>query len=373
MSKGKGNKVVNMRALMDEYREVRERMTEIVDLIEREDRTATEAENAEFDLLDKRKRTLERRISTSDTLGVREVAIDSDAILRETLYAGREVRISLQRRELMTTDGLDGTGIIPVDEQEMLKPLRTGLIYDKVGINIRTGLPAGMLRWPKHGRAKAYFVAEGESAVDSKIDFDKLEVKPERLTCAIPVTREELDSSQGIVESVVREEMPAAVVDEVNAHLFAVNGDGLKVIGPFVKAAESAIQFAGAVPTRKELLKMKAKVAASGIKLIAPCWVMTENMKAELEDAKVDAGSGRFVCENDRILGYPVFTTPVIGDEYVGFGDWSYQAAGFFGSMSMIVDPYTLARKNATDFVLNTHFATATLYDEAFVLGVAKA
>jgi HK97 family phage major capsid protein len=117
---------------------------------------------------------------------------------------------------------------------------------------------------------------------------------------------------------------------------------------------------------------MKSTVA-SGINLVAPCWVMTEATKAELEDVKVDAGSGRFLCENDQILGYPVFTTSAIGEGNIGFGDWSYQAAGFFGSMSMIVDPYTLSRQNATDFVLNAQFATATLYQEAFVLGVAKA
>ena len=99
---------------------------------------------------------------------------------------------------------------------------------------------------------------------------------------------------------------------------------------------------------------------------------MTENMKAELEDVKIDEGSGRFLCENDKVLGYPVFTSAEIGEGFVGFGDWSYQAAGFFGPMNMVVDPYTLARNNATDFVLNGHFATVTLRQEAFSLGCAK-
>ena len=67
-----------------------------------------------------------------------------------------------------------------------------------------------------------------------------------------------------------------------------------------------------------------------------------------------------------------MFTTPAIGEGNVGFGDWSYQAAGFFGQMSMLVDPYTLARQNSDDFVLNAHFATVTLREEAFVLGHKK-
>ena len=68
-----------------------------------------------------------------------------------------------------------------------------------------------------------------------------------------------------------------------------------------------------------------------------------------------------------------MFTTPAIGAGNVGFGDWYYQAAAFFDSMNLIVDPYTLARKNAVDFVLNARFATVTLFEEAFVLGKAKA
>ena len=117
---------------------------------------------------------------------------------------------------------------------------------------------------------------------------------------------------------------------------------------------------------------MKAQVTAAGIKLTNAAWVMTETMKAELEDTKVDQGSGRFVCENDAIFGIPVFTTPFIGEGNVGFGEWSYQAAGFFGQTTIMVDPYTLARQNATDFILNAHFATATLCEDAFVLGHKK-
>ena len=40
--------------------------------------------------------------------------------------------------------------------------------------------------------------------------------------------------------------------------------------------------------------------------------------------------------------------------------------------MNLVVDPYTLARNNSVDFVLNTRFGTVTLREEAFVLGKVK-
>ena len=375
----KGNSL-NLKTVIQKRQANCARIAEIADACEQEQRERTQAEEDEY----------HRLVSENNMLMMREQAlctpaqakvIDRDRQLREAVLNGRTGEIRLQREvDIQTSAALDDTGIIPVQQEEMLKPLRSGLIYDKVGIKVLTGLTAGKLRWPKHGKAVAQFANEGERLVDSKIDFDKLTTKPVRLGVAVPVTREELESSQGIVENVVREEMPAACIDAINEMMFTTSEtfkdkDGKdkkrSIHGPLVKAAKNAIEFAGDVPTRKELLKMKARVLATGITVTAPCWVMTENMKCELEDTKVDEGSGRFVCENDIILGYPVFCTPFIGEGNVAFGDWSYQPAGFFGGMSLVVDPYTLARNNATDFVLNTHFGTETLYTEAFVLGKA--
>ncbi|MDE6534153.1 MAG: phage major capsid protein [Muribaculaceae bacterium] len=379
MKKTKRNPQAALRELITRHQENCARIQEICDACEAENRERNEAEEAEYVSLVRDNSIIGMKIQSIQSPEVPR-NVNPDTLLRESLENRQTVTVMLVR-DLMMTPDLDGTGIIPIQQQEMLKPLRAGLIWDKVGLTVRTGLRGGTLRWPRHGKGQAHWLAEGERMEDTKIDFTKLETKPERLGCPIKVTREELNDSEGIVEGVVREEMPAAIIDLVNEALFTVSAtytdskgtEKNRVIhGPFVKASESAMQFAGAVPTRRELLKMKARVTKAGIKLIAPCWVMTEDMKAELEDTKVDAGSGRFLCENDHILGYPVFTTPHIGEGNIGFGDWSYQAAGFFDSMNLIVDPYTLARENSVDFVLNARFGTVTLYEEAFVLGQAK-
>lgn len=377
-------KKVNVRELVNRHQENCDRIQEIADACENEQRERTEAEEAEYRSLTRDNELIRMKIQAinapapvepvSPTVQLREIVNGANPNGKVSIMFMRDV-------DLMTTAGVADTGIIPVSEQEMMKPLRTGLIYDKVGINIRTGLAAGTLRWPMHTKAIGQFADEGERLTDSKVEFDKLTVTPRRLGIAIPVTREDLESSQGVVESVIREEMPAAITDLINEAMFTTSSTFTDkagaskdrvVYGPFVEAAKKPFEFAAEIPTRRELIKMKAQVISAGIKLTHPCWVMTENMKAELEDTKVDVGSGRFVCENDTVLGYPVFTTPEIGEGNIGFGDWSYQAAGFFGTTSLIVDPYTLARQNSTDFVLNAHFATVTLRKDAFVLGHKK-
>jgi hypothetical protein len=41
---------------------------------------------------------------------------------------------------------------------------------------------------------------------------------------------------------------------------------------------------------------------------------------------------------------------------------------GLFGDLNIIVDPYTQARKNAIDFVLNADYAISVLREEAFAM-----
>lgn len=372
---------INVRNLVDRHQEICDRINEIADACEKEQRERTDAETQEFEALAREDQMIRMKLAASANVDGAADSRPVGAQLREAVQAAvesgsrRPVTLMLTR-EIQKTDALADTGIIPVNEQEMLEPLRAGLIYGKVGITIRTGL-VGSLRWPKHGKAEAKFVGEAEALTEGKIDWDKITVSPKRLGVAIPVTRQELYNSEGVVESVIQAEMPQAIVDKINEALFTTDKAGHVVYGPFATAGEGSgckkIEFAGNVPTRKELLKMKSTVAKAGIDPSSCCFVMTEDMKAELEDIKVDAGSGRFLCENDRVLGYPVFCTDAIGEGNIGFGDWAYQAAGFFGGMNLIVDPYSLSLQDSTRFVLNTEFATVTLRPEAFVLGVKKA
>ncbi len=356
--------------------EINARIEAIADSCETEKRSRSAAEEAEYKALVREKEILQMRAKafSADITAVQ--APDIDAQVRSLLDSNRRATITLQRSvgTPMTTAMENTDGIIPVQEQEMLKPLREKLVYNAVNLGVATGLPGTKLRWTSHNAAVAEWADEGGELTDKDIDFSKLETKPVRLGIAIPVTKELLEGSAGAVERVVREEMPKAIADAVNKALLSPTAVSKAVVGPFVAAStKNAVNFAGAVPTRKELLSMVAKVTGANIDLAAPLFVMTPAMKAELEDVKVDAGSGRFLCENDRILGYPVFTYAGFPAGAVGFGDWSYQAAGFFGGMSIVADPYTLARKNSVDFVLNTHFATETLRPEAFVYGIHKA
>ena len=243
-----------------------------------------------------------------------------------------------------------------------------GLILDKVGLPMPTGL-AGDYIWPTYETVEASIQGEGVALTDTAITMSKLTASPQRIGIAIPVTRQTINQTEGVLEMIVKKLMPLSVSMLLNKILFSttkVTG-ATSLVGPFVALAGKETAFS-AEPTFKEFNSLKAKVLATGVDGNSLCWVMTKAQKAIAEATPKDAGSGIMVCENDHIAGLPVFTTNYIGEGNIGLGDWRYQPMGLFGDISFIIDPYSQARKDAVDFVLNVNYGTTTLRPEAFAL-----
>lgn len=362
---------ITLRDLVFNYDENCTALRELAETIEKEQRDLTDAERSQRDALMRSNEILRMKIAAigAATADAPNASADASRLIRDNMAAGRQTKIILTR-DIMTVADLADGAVVPVKVQDFLKPLTEGLILDKVGLPMPTGL-AGDYVWPTYEAVEATIAGEGVALTDTKINFGKLTATPQRIGIAIPVTRQTLIQSDGIVDTIVRELMPLSIAMLLNKILFStakVSG-ATTLVGPFVGIAAADQVKLSAEPTFKEYNSMKAKVLSSGVDGEHLCWVMTKAQKAIAEATPKDAGSGIMVCENDRIAGLPVFTTNYIGEGNVGLGDWRYQPMGLFGDMSFIIDPYSQARKDAVDFVLNANYGTTTLRPKAFVLG----
>lgn len=374
MSKTK-KQTVSARQLINSYQENCNRISEIADLCEKEQRERTEAETVEYNALMRENQLLQMKMQAMAVENLREntdTAAEANRIIRENVAAGKQTQIMLVRDLVMVADTATG-GIVPVKVQDILDPLVEGLILDKVGLPMPTGL-AGDYIWPTYETVEATIQGEGVALTDTKIKMSKLTASPQRIGIAIPVTRQAINQTEGVVEMIVKKLMPLSVTMLLNKIMFSTTkvASATTLAGPFVALAESTVEVSEE-PTFKDFNGLKAKVLATGVDGEHLCWVMTKAQKAIAEATPKDKGSGIMVCENDRIAGLPVFTTNYIGEGYIGLGDWRYQPMGLFGDISFIIDPYSQARKDAVDFVLNVNYGTTTLRKEAFVLAKVKA
>ena len=423
---------VNVRQLVDKYQANCDRIGEIADLCEKEQRERTQGEQAEFETLVRENQLLQMRMQAAAAEHLKEnpdARGDAMRLIRDNAAHGRRSELMFVRDVMMVSDVQDG-GIIPLNIQDILKPLTEGFILDKVGLPMPTGL-AGDYVWPVYEMVEAQIAGEGVALSDRKIPFSKLTANPERVGIAIPVTNQTLNQTDGLLETIIRQIMPESIKLLLNKILFSatkVNGV-THLEGPFVGKKATAVELDN-VPTFQQLnAQMKAAVLETGIDGEHLCWIMSKSMKAILEGTPVNP-KGIFVpmIQNDTLCGLPVYTTNTIreaavqyqkyntsgtkwevyasfqegtdtvtydvtGDtlehalakisepqngqiarvtvvtEYIGLGDWRYQPMGLFGSVRFIVDPYSQARKDSVDFVLTPHYGTTCLPPEAFPPG----
>lgn len=427
--KEKDKKKLNVRELVNKYQANCDRIGEIAETCEKEQRERTEAEDKEFAALTRENQLLQMKMQVVTAEHLHEnpnAAADAVKVIRENASRGQKSEIIFVRDLMMVSDITSGA-IIPLNVQEIIKPLTEGFILDKVGLPMPTGL-SGDFVWPMYEMVEAQIAGEGVALSDTKISFSKMTAAPERVGIAIPVTNQSLNQSDGVLEMIVREIMPRAIRLLLNKVLFStskING-ATNLVGPFVGKVNTAVALS-ATPTFKELnVDMKAKLLETGIDGEHLCWIMTKSLAATLEGTPIsEKGIFMPMLQNGMLCGLPVYTTNAIrnvaktykkyngtawadytlaandtvkgqvsktselpttgvtsGDiyliaditEYIGLGDWRYQPMGLFGTIRFIVDPYSQARKDSVDFVLNTDYGTKTLRSEAFKLGkVAKA
>ena len=369
------------------------RMNEISDKVQAENRPMTEAEQREYNTLQSDFAKLGRELSLNADM-VNSLKNSSsevktqEALLREVLAEaakkGGKSEYVITAREW--TAGIDMAkvaegGMIPLTIKDILPPLEQGLIHDKVGIPIETGV-MGDIQWPVLGAVEATVKGEKEALEDTGIDMSKVVAKKVRVGITIPVSGSAITSTSTNLLGLIQSQAGKGIVRLLNRVIFSHQNFTSDFHGPFA-GAKAQIAFAGAVPTYKELLQMKGKVMGEGVEPVGFCYVMSENMKSILEATPIDAGSGRMIVENGAINGYPVFTTEFINYgsnkqkaedvEYIGAGCWGYLPVNQYDELRVVVDPYSRAKEDIVQITINGEWSITTLRNQAFALGVTKA
>ena len=361
------------------------RMNEINDKAQAEKRERSSEENVEYQKLQADFAKLGREIAMNvDVVNYMNakpnVQKSKNALLREAFQGAMG---SQQKEFAVKREWVDGVemadiaagGMVPLTIKDILPPLEMGLIWDKVGIQVETGV-IGDISWPVMGSVEASVLGEKETLTDTGVDLSNIKPKKERVGITIPVTYQAINDTNSNLLGIIQTQARMGITRLLNRVAFSHQNFTSTFHGPFA-GGKTQGSFAGSVPTLKELMEMKGKVAATGVEMSGFCFVMSENMKAILEATPIDAGSGRMIIENGTIKGYPVFTTEYINYgsdknkaavEYVAAGCFGYLAANQYGDLRIVVNPYSRAKDDIVEVTINGDWSITTLRSEAFAL-----
>lgn len=361
-------------------------MCAIADKAAAEKRELTAEENVEYQKMQSDFQKIGREIAMNvDLVNMMNAKPKTEKSKNMMLREAFQGAMGSQQKEFVVkrewTDGVDmaelaAGGMVPLTIKDILPPLEMGLIWDKVGIPMETGV-VGDISWPVMGSVEASIIGEKEELTDTGVDLSNIKPKKERLGITIPITYQAINDTNSNLLGTIQTQARMGFTRLLNRVAFSHQNFTSTFHGPFAGAKASGT-FAGKVPTFAELLQMKGKVAAEGVEMSGFCYVMSENMKAILEATPVDAGSGRMIIENGTIKGYPVFTTEYInygsnkqkaeGVEYIAAGCFGYLAANQYGDLRIVVNPYSRAKEDIVEVTINGDWSMTTLRVEAFSL-----
>ena len=295
-------------------------------------------------------------------LGSVEEHRNPGAYLREVMQSARE-----QKREITLNEQIKDSGAINLTIKELIPALEEGLGLPPT-LSIPTGVTGNTLVPYQVSVADMEEVGEVEALTEQVIDFDKLDVTPQRIGLAISVSNAAIDNAAFDLLGFVNRQFAISLKRYIAKKLYS-QAAWLKNKGPFSGLTSSGNIEIGAGKTFKSILKAVAKFGNKGFDTQRAVIVMDLETEAELKSTLKEDGQG-FVIENGKCAGYDYVTTHYINtklnsegnaleatpDKYIGIGLFEYESVQQHGQVRLTIDGSSknVALKSETTIVMNT-------------------
>ena len=376
-----------MRKEFETIAQYKERMRAMLDKAEAEKRALDANEKEQFEKLKTEKELLEMKVERRALEDVNAGLVsDRRALFSQAVYDVVNHRSLEDYSGVVTENGIkiveraadvitDTTGVasmVPVTVGEIIEPLEKGLLIDKLGLKMQSGL-VGELVFPTLAAIEASIQGENAAVGDTKLDIGKIKAAPRRVSISVPVSKRAINQTNYSLQDVVLKQISLGVSRLLNKWMFTGTALSGASNGVFVKATpdveyDTSLTFA-------DVVALETAVMDEGVDVTdgTAAYVCTPKVYGKLKSTPKEKGSAEMICQNNMANGYPVLVTNYMDADTLGFGVFSYVGIGQFGDMDLIIDPYTSAKKNIVNFILNTDYDIVVARPEAFAVAKKKA
>lgn len=276
-------------------------------------------------------------------------------------YGGQ---IQLPTSELRTaiTVTAEGEDVVATEIYDILEPLRAKNVLVAAGAKFITGL-VGDVQVPSMSAGNVTWEGETASAKDGGQTFTAVKLSPKRLTAYVDISKQFLVQDSKSAEALIRQDIINAINSKLEATILgSAVGTTTQPAGIFNGKSKATIA------SFKDVCDLEAKIEDANV--IGECkYVMSNKAKAALRNMAKSAKSTELVMEGGAIDGTAVLNTSNVEEQNVVYGDFSNLAIGQWGSIDLLVDPYTKAADGQVRLVVNAFFDAKVLRDGAFAYG----
>lgn len=291
-------------------------------------------------------------------------------------WAGRTVEeIKRATQQTVTQDAGDyGSEFVQEGAPRVVAGLEPKLFIQQLGATVLSGLSGGNIKMPVANSYDFAWLAEGDSLNVQKKQFTGPVLSPKRAGASVSLTNQLLMQSSIDVEALVRMKMGQGYSKLINGA--AINGGGgnapTGILGyAGVNAAADVAHFAA---TYAKIVELQGLIMEDDATEQSLGYLVHPKLAAALKTKSKDAGSGRFLLENNAIDGFRYVSTSLVpvGDDAgtpiypVIFGDFAQLYVGQWGSMAFMVNPYSEDLADSVRITLNTHADVQIANPKAF-------
>lgn len=265
---------------------------------------------------------------------------------------------------IVATAQTQGEEIVETEKLDILGPLRGKSILAEAGCTFLTGL-VGNISIPMYSGSTCGWKGEMVAADNGMGEFDTVELSPKRLTAYIDISKQFLVQDSVGAEEMLRADIVNALVAKLEKTIFGdAQGDATKPEGIFYNADEQDPSYAAVCEAEADLTDYLGDKR----------FVMSPDAKAAFKQTTISGQLSdlRFLMQGNEVDGYPVSASSNVVSGGWAFGDFRELVVAQWGAIDIVVDPYTLATKNAIRLVINAFFDAKVRREgaiKAYVLG----
>ena len=384
---------MNKLEILDAINGKKDEMRAIIDAGEAEQRKLTENEENDFKRLEeeirglktelrkeennelKANKKMEKRFSVleaiNDVINGRKHNEDVQAYLDETraLAAnaglGMNGQIQIDTRAVQgvvnaqTSTG-EGAETVATETWDLLTALRDKSAIVKAGAQVYSNL-VGDVEIPIMGRETVSFAGELDMVSGAPASFTSVSLKPQRVTCTVPVSKTWLRQNSPAVEAQLKNSIIDAINEKVEREILgdsAAHFDGLMVSAD----TSSAVTY-------EDIVNMETSIEGNNMTTVFIC---DAKAKGALKLIPRQEGSTIAVWNEGQIDDMPTYVTNAIKSADGTNGnivavDASQVVIGYWGDvLDIVVDPYSRSRENIVNIVVTTYVDAAVVRDGAY-------
>lgn len=243
-------------------------------------------------------------------------------------------------------DTTENASLVPEDHlaDRFIEAVRATAAVMRAGGTSLSGL-VGDVSIPREDAVAVEWLTEDENATDVDYSTDSVTMSPTTVAAAVPITRRLIKQSSPDVDMLVRNNIVRGIGVEIDRQ--ALQGTGADPIPEGIRNATGVLTqliSTGAL-TWAQAVQFEENVEVATNLHEGASYIMHPTMKRICKTTSKDAGSGQFIWADNRVNGYPAYSSTHAGTTADGivFGNFANVMLGFWGVLDLLMDQYTKA------------------------------